>query len=142
LDLIVHCLGIVIEPAIADLEYLEIACDRLSRNQWRLSKTAVKLIPLGLFIRISGSELKTWRMTVRFACAIASLHAQRESGISHSYTKEECRSAIAQLTMTILPKERSPMPEYFEIACDRSSEINGGDQKLPLNLSHWVYLSA
>jgi hypothetical protein len=29
----------------------------LLRNQWRRSKTAVKLIPLGLFIRISGSEL-------------------------------------------------------------------------------------
>ncbi len=31
--------------------------------------------------------------------------------------------------------------EYLEIASDRDSEINGGDQKLPLDLSHWVYLS-
>ena len=31
--------------------------------------------------------------------------------------------------------------EYLEIASDRSSEINGGSQKLPLDLSHWFYLS-
>jgi len=31
--------------------------------------------------------------------------------------------------------------EYLEIASDRSSEIKGGYQKLPLDLSHWYYLS-
>ncbi|MFB2975792.1 HetP family heterocyst commitment protein, partial [Microseira sp. BLCC-F43] len=31
--------------------------------------------------------------------------------------------------------------EYLEIASDRQTEIYGGYQKLPLDLSHWVYLS-
>jgi hypothetical protein len=34
-------------------EYLEIESDRLSRNQRRLSKTAVRFIPLVLFVRIT-----------------------------------------------------------------------------------------
>ncbi len=80
-------------------------------------------------------------MTERFACAIASLHAQLALGISRPYTKEGCWGAIAQLTITILPGERSPMPEYLEIASDRDSEIYGGYRELPLDLSHWYYLS-
>ena len=31
--------------------------------------------------------------------------------------------------------------EYLEIASDRQTEIKGGYQKLPLDLSHWYYLS-
>ncbi|HAX76949.1 MAG TPA: heterocyst differentiation protein [Cyanobacteria bacterium UBA11372] len=31
--------------------------------------------------------------------------------------------------------------EYLEIASDRDSEIKGGYRELPLDLSHWYYLS-
>ena len=31
--------------------------------------------------------------------------------------------------------------EYWEIAGDRSSEIKGGNRELPLDLSHWLYMS-
>ncbi|MFB2975793.1 hypothetical protein [Microseira sp. BLCC-F43] len=31
--------------------------------------------------------------------------------------------------------------EYLEIASDRQTEIYGGYRELPLDLSHWVYLS-
>lgn len=31
--------------------------------------------------------------------------------------------------------------EYLEIASDRQTEIKGGNRELPLDLSHWLYMS-
>lgn len=33
------------------------------------------------------------------------------------------------------------MPEYLEMVSDRQTEIKGGNRELPLDFSHWFYLS-